>query len=506
MTSLKANMIAGYAAQVYTALAGIVMLPFYLRFMGDEAYGLVAIFVMLQGWLLLLDMGLSPTMAREMAQFRAGAISRQDVRRLLHVLEAVFASVATVVAVAMILGARWLATHWLRLDHLPVAIVETSLMLMAPALALRLCSGLYRGAVSGLERIVWLSGFNAAIATVRYALVIPWFLVFGTSPIGFFAFQLAVAVIEVVTLRLYCHRMLHGIPGTVTSTLPPRPFRAILAFSVSIGLGASLWSVVSQVDKLILSRLLSLADYGYFSLAVVAASGVGLAAGPITFALSPRFAHLHAAGQGAALVDLYRRATQLVAIVAGSTGTMLVCFAGPVLWAWTGRTDLAQRAATTLALYAAGNAASAVATMGFFLQFAVGDLRLHVRGMIVMLGLLLPALAWATVQYGMVGAGAAWLGSNLLYLVVWTGVIHRRFVPGLHLRWLFGDVAQIAAPTLLLGIAVRTFIHLPESRLPLVVWLAGVGAATLGVAIASASFTRTLVVDWLRGRLAPQPV
>ena len=58
MTSLKTNMIAGYAAQIYMALAGIVMLPFYLHYMGDEAYGLVAIFVMLQGWL-LLDLGLS---------------------------------------------------------------------------------------------------------------------------------------------------------------------------------------------------------------------------------------------------------------------------------------------------------------------------------------------------------------------------------------------------------------------------------------------------------------
>jgi hypothetical protein len=97
-----------------------------------------------------------------------------------------------------------------------------------------------------------------------------------------------------------------------------------------------------------------------------------------------------------------------------------------------------------------------------------------------------------------------WLGANLLYLVAWAGVVHRRFAPGLHLRWLFGDVARIAAPTLLFGIAARTLISLPESRLALVLWLAGVGAATLSVAVASAPFTRTLVVDWLRRRIAPQ--
>lgn len=505
--SLKANMIAGYLAQIYVVLAGIVVLPFYLHAMGDEAYGLVAIFVMLQGWLLLLDMGLSPTMAREMARLRADAVAAHDVRRLLHMLEAVFAAVAALTAVAMIAGARWLATHWLRLDHLPVAAVETSLMLMAPALSLRLCSGLYRGAVSGFERIVWLSGFNAAIATARYALVIPWFLFVGTSPIGFFAFQLAVAIVEVAVLRLHCHALLRGVPAsTAAMPAPPVRLRAVLLFSLSIGIGASLWSVISQVDRLVLSRLLSLADYGYFSLVVVAASGVGLAAGPITVALSPRFVHLHAAGREGELIALYRRSTQLVAIVAAAAATMLVCFAGAVLWAWTGRADLAQRAATTLALYAAGNAASAVATMVFFLQFAMGDLRLHVRGMVVMLLVLLPALVWATQQYGMAGAGAVWLGLNLLYLVLWAGIVHRRFAPGLHLRWLGGDVGRIAAPTLLFGIAARASLPLPASRVPLVLWLGGIGIATLSVAIASAPFARLSAVRWLRRQTLSHPV
>lgn len=499
--SLKTNMIASYSTQMYVALAGIVMLPFYLHFMGSEAYGLVAFFVMLQGWMLLLDMGLSPTLARETAQYRAGAVSAADVRRLLHILETFFAAVAVTFAIGIALGATWLTEHWLHFERLPATTVETSLMLMGPALSLRLCSGLYRGAVSGMERIVWLSGFNSAIATARYALVIPWFLWFGTSPIGFFVFQLAVAVIEVLVLRLQCHRLLHPATDTSASTTAPRSLRAVLRFSLAVGLGGTLWSFIAQVDKLVLSKLLPLADYGYFSLAVVAASGVSLAAGPITFALSPRLVHLHAGGQNAAVIDMYRRSTQLIVVLVAATGTMLICFPYAVLWAWTGKSDLAARAGVTLALYAAGNGVNAVTSMTFFLQFARGDLRLHNRGLVLMLLILLPTLLWATMRYGMAGAGGAWLAVNLLHLLLWAGIVHRRFAPRMHLSWLWRDVGQIALPTLAVGSFARLALTLPNARLPLILLLGATGCVVLFAAVTSAASLRGRIIESLVARL-----
>lgn len=53
--SLKSNIAANYASQLYTTLIGIVLVPLYLQYMGTEAYGLVGFFVMLQAWFNLLD-------------------------------------------------------------------------------------------------------------------------------------------------------------------------------------------------------------------------------------------------------------------------------------------------------------------------------------------------------------------------------------------------------------------------------------------------------------------
>ena len=88
--SLKRNILANYTGQIYVTLISILLIPMYVKFMGAEAYGLVVFYAMLQGWFMLLDMGLTPTMARETARFRGGATDALSLRRLLRALEGVF--------------------------------------------------------------------------------------------------------------------------------------------------------------------------------------------------------------------------------------------------------------------------------------------------------------------------------------------------------------------------------------------------------------------------------
>ena len=52
---------------------------------------------------------------------------------------------------------------------------------MAIIVALRWMCGLYRGAISGAERVVWLGSFNAVIATLRFVLA-PFTMTGGVSP------------------------------------------------------------------------------------------------------------------------------------------------------------------------------------------------------------------------------------------------------------------------------------------------------------------------------------
>ena len=326
--SLKRNILASYISQIYVTLIGIIMVPMYVRYMGAEAYGLVGFFAMLQAWFQLLDMGLTPTMARETARFSGGATDALSLRRLLRALEGIFVGVAVLGAATLLAGSGVIAESWLKVQQLPLIEVQHAIMLMAVIVALRWVCGLYRGAINGFERLVWLSGFNIAIATARFVLVIPFFIYVGTSPTQFFSYQLALAVIEVVMLVWQTYHLLPKPDAGQRTPWRWEPLRGVLKFSLSIAFTGSVWVLVTQTDKLVLSKLLTLADYAYFTLAVLVASGVMVISGPISGALLPRLSRLAASGDDAGLIRLYRHATQLVAVIAHTCRAGVGVFCG----------------------------------------------------------------------------------------------------------------------------------------------------------------------------------
>ena len=477
--SLKRNILSNYASQLYVTAAGIVMVPLYIQYMGAEAYGLVGFFAMLQAWFNLLDMGLTPTMARESARYRGAAISLLDYRRLARALEGVFAAVALLGGVLLFSLAQPIAGRWLNASELPLQEVTQALQLMAAIVALRWMCGLYRGVITGAERLVWLSGFNSVIATGRFVLILPVLMFVSASPQAFFGFQLGVAVLEIGGLAWMAYRLLPVIPAGQNIRWEWAPLRPVIKFSLSIAFTSSVWVLVTQTDKLVLSKILPLAEYGYFTVAVLVASSIMIVSGPISGALTPRMTRLHAEGHHDALIAVYRQATQLVTVIAIPAALVLIFFAPKVLWAWTGDTALVQHAAPALRLYAVGYAFLAVGAFPYYLQYAKGNLRLHLIGNALFLLLLIPSVIWAATHYGMTGAGWAWLVSNAVYFVLWTSLVHNKFAPSLHVGWLMSDIAMPTVLPLAAAALAAKFMPLPEGRFALALALAAVGGILL---------------------------
>ena len=481
--SLKKNILASYATQIYVTLVGILILPLYLKYMGAEAYGLVGFFTMLQAWFNLLDMGLTPTVARETARFHGGATDALGYRRLLRALQLIFFAIALLGGGAMFVFSGVIADRWLNVQTLPLAQVQLALQLMAVGVAMRWMSGLYRGCISGSERLVWLGGFNAFVATLRFVGVLPVLIWVGHTPTVFFTYQLLVAVVELAGLAAKSYRLFPAVPqGQLLGWAPANlfaPIKPVLKFSLSIAFTSSVWVLVTQTDKLVLSKILPLADYGYFTVAVLVASGIMLVGGPISSALMPRMTRLQAEGSHDVLIAVYRQATQLVTVTAIPAALVLIFFAPQVLWACTGDAALVQRAAPALRLYAIGYAFLAVGAFPYYLQYAKGNLRLHLIGNALFVLLLIPSVIWAASHHGMTGAGWAWLVSNAVYFLVWTPLVHREFAAGVHAGWLLIDIARPACLPLAAASLFAQFMPWADSRMALALELAAAGALLL---------------------------
>lgn len=482
------------------ALSGIFFLPLYLKYMGGEAYGLVGFFTMLQALFTLLDVGLTPTMARETARFRGGAVSAQDYRLFFRALESIFLLIAVGGGVLLWSAADLIADRWLNRLDLSLEVVGASIELMAGAIACRWLSGFYRGSISGSERIVWLSGYNAFVATLRFVGVIAVLSKISSSPIAFFSYQLVIGLLELAGLGFYAYRLLPPVPaGLKLPLLSLSPLRGSIKFSLTVAFTSTVWILMTQLDKLVLSKVLGLSEYGQFTLGVLLASAVTVVTGPVSSALMPRMARLEAKGDHEGVIDIYRKCTQLVAVIAGAVAITLAVFAEELLWLWTHDRAIAVSAAPIMRLYALGNAVLAVAAFPYYLQYARGDLRLHLYGNALLLLFLVPSIVWAAANFGGVGAGYAWLATNVMYLLFWVPVVHRRLQPGLHMKWIFIDIGLVCLFITLSGYCISLLhISLDQNRGWIVAYILAAGIAVLMVGVASSMYFWRTVKEVLR--------
>jgi O-antigen/teichoic acid export membrane protein len=490
--SLRRNILASYTSQACVAVVGIAALPFYLRYLGAEAYGLAGFFAMLQAWFMLLDVGLTPTLARETARHHAQAIDADDYASLVRVLRLFFVAMAVGGGGLLWAASGLVAEHWLQVQQLPTHEVSDALRIMAVIVALRWMCGLYRSIVTGAEHIVWLSGFNAGIAVVRTVGVLAALHWVAPTAAVFFGFQLAVAVVELALLAREAHRLLPANAQRRPLREAVAAVKPLLRFALSVAFTASLWIVVTQSDKLLLSKILPLSDYGYFTLAVLVAGAVLLISGPVSAALLPHLARLEAQHNRTALIDTYRRSTQFVVVAALATAFAVALCAQPLLLAWSDDATLADRTAPVLALYALGNGILAVSSFPYYLQYAKGRLRLHVVGSVLFVALLVPAMAWAAAVHGGEGAGWVWMAVNAAYLLGWAPLIHRRLLAGINRSWFLRDIGAIAVP-MAAAAAVLARMLLESDPAWLVFLKVGLvlgGAAALGASLTSTGLGR----------------
>ncbi|MBJ8451575.1 oligosaccharide flippase family protein [Acinetobacter bereziniae] len=490
--SLKINILASYASQIYLVIISIAILPIYMKYMGAEAYGLVGFFAMLQGLFSLLDFGLTPTISRQTAQYNAGVDTALGFRQLFRSLSVIFTGIACIGGGLLFNFNHYIAEHWLKLENLVISDVSFCLQIMAICVALRWMIGLYRGVISGFERIVWLSIINIVIATLRFPGVLLYMYYFGFTVTSFFIFQLIVAIIEFVILAFKAYLLLPKIDENEIIGWSFKPVKPILSFALTIAFTSSVWVLLTQLDKFVLSGILPLSEYGYFTLAVLVAGGILQIGTPISSAIMPRMARLHGEEKQEELKQVYLGTTQFVAVVVVTAGIVLAILSKQVLYVWTGDIILAENAAPILQLYALGNSILTLGAFPYYLQYAKGNLKLHFIGNLVTAIVLIPVIIWAAKNYGAIGAGWAWALVQSIYLVFWVSYVHKVIEPNINIIWFKAFLPSIGSVTIVAFI-LYYFIGFSKQRDIAFLQICVISVISLIIAILSSEQVRNIV-------------
>jgi hypothetical protein len=92
-----------------------------------------------------------------------------------------------------------------------------------------------------------------------------------------------------------------------------------------------------------------------------------------------------------------------------------------------------------------------------------------------------PIIYYAAVNYGAEGAGLSWFVFRLIWFLGWTPIVHHRFAPGLHMKWLLKDIMPIAAIiiTIAFCLSVAFPMNLTDARYLLFLKMGSLGCFLL---------------------------
>lgn len=436
--SLRKNLTANYFGQGWSALIGLLLVPIYVRYLGLESYGLIGFFAILLAWFTLFDLGMSPTVNRELARYTGGIHKPGAISDLVYTFELICLSLSTLIFFLVLGGSNWVADSWLSAAELSPRRIRNALVIMGFVAALRFQEGFYRAAILGFQRHVWLNLISAILATIRGVGAILVLIYIDSTIEAFFLWQ---ALISVMTLIILRWRLKSYMPYLERKAkFVPSDLRESWHFARGIFVTTILAIAITQVDKVMLSRMLSLEKFGIYTFATTIVGVLTQLITPITQSYSPRFSELVARDAPLLLISSYHQAAQLVSCILVPASLVLVFYVEPLILIWTGDKDLAGQVATIVPLLTLGTIFNGFMHIPYILQLAYGWTRLSVIINCFAVLLVVPALLLVVPSYGVVGASLVWAAINLLYFVVTIHIMHRRFLVTEKWRWYFQDI------------------------------------------------------------------
>ena len=488
---LRKNITANFFASIWTALMSLAFIPYYIKLMGMESYGLVGFMASIQAVTILLDLGLAQSLNRELARLSILQDSGNLIANTLKTLEIIYWGISFFVFCTIFLFANVIANNWLNSEHLSETGLITAIWIIGSVIAVRLPIALYTGGFNGLQIQVKLDAIIIVFSTLQGAGAIAVLILIEQTIHAFLLWQLFISIIQLIVMRYF---LLKSIPKNDGGKFTKVVLTSIWRFTAGLT-GITLTSILlMQTDKILLSKILSLTDFAYYAFATTIAAIIGRLTSPIFSAYFPKITALVAAKNENDLIHNYHSGCQLAAIILFPISLTIIFYSQELLLIWTHNLELVSQTWKLAVLLVIGSTLNGLMTLPYLLQIAHGWTKLTFYTNLVLITFAFPSIIYATNLWGGIGAAWVWIGINASYILISLHLMHRRLLIKEKWNWYFNDVGKIFLSSfLVLGISTQ-LINPEWNDILKMVFISLFGI----LAIMSAGYSATLIRPYFR--------
>lgn len=463
------SIVANFAGKIWAVIINLAFVPLFIKFLGIEAYGLMGVFISLMSLLAALDLGLSSTLNRELARLAVTKDAEDESRNLVRTLEILYWVVGIILSIGVIVLAPFIAHKWIQTQQIPTASVEHAIIIMGIIIAIQWPSSLYGGGLAGLQRQVLLNGIRMTFGSLQAigGVLVLWLI--SPTIFAYFIWQLAVNLVQTAVIA---YSLWNSLPKSKQKASFSKD---ILIKNMQFAAGMTgitiVATILTQLDKLILSKILPLDLFGYYMLAVSIGGMFNYLVSPISVATFPQFAQHDSLRDKSALGILYHKSCQFTAVIVIPAAITFILFATDVLSIWLHNPKTVQNTYLVAQLYVIGSAVNALMILPFTIQLAHGWTKLSFYKNIIAIILLVPLLLVLVRTFNAHGAAIVWIILNVGYFIFEIPIMHRFILKGEMRKWYWTDIGIPFFVALCVGVSSRLLMADNMSKISVIAWI-----------------------------------
>ena len=477
MSLQHANLASNFAARIFVGLSSFICIPFILKFIGVESYGLMGFFNLMSTFLTLLDFGFTGALNREVAAFSASQNTPKELRNLVKTLEILFWGLGLIIGCVLLLSVGVIAQNWITSSTLSPTLIHHVLLLMSISLVSQWPFTIYSNILMGLEKQVLNNTLIILFTACRHfgGLLVLWLV--SANIETYFIYQIGVNLLQTVVGRIVAWRKLP--PSQEKPSFDRTQLKRIKGYAAGMSLVSLLSFFMIHIDKIILSKILHLDSFGYYLLASNLASMLYVIISPIFATYFPRLTHLAVLKNKEELAHTYHESCQIMSTLLLPAALTIFFFSPEILYAWTQSADVTQKSYDIVRYLVLGTALNGLMNMPYAIQLAHGITRYTIFQNIISIIVLIPCTLWMASVYGAKGAATTWVVHNVGCILIMGPFFHYKFLKGEFRKWSLYDIGLpllVSAAVIIIGRwSLPTFSNIYTT----IFWISVMGLAAL---------------------------
>jgi O-antigen/teichoic acid export membrane protein len=391
------------AGQVIPLLVGVGTMPYVIRHMGPDRFGLLSLAWIVVGYFGLFDLGIGPATTK----FVAELLGKGDIEKLPPL---VWTALATQSGTGLVAGLLLAAASPALVNHLlkvPPGLRPDAhwvFMILALCFPINFAGGSLRGVLAAFQRFDLVNAISIPTSAL-------WYLIpAGALALGLDlpAIVLLLVISRVMALAahfFFCVRLCPALGGGCT--FKRSLVRHLLSYGGWVTISGTVGPILGYFDRFLIGAVVSIAAVGFYTPPFMITTKMWILPLSLTASLFPAFSASAGRGDGEWIRNALVRSLKLLVLLVGPATLVLAFFARSILTLWLGP-KFAAEGALVQQILAAGVLMSSLACVPSNLLQAIGRPDLTAKFYVLEVPLYI-GLAWFLVtRFGLPGAALAW--------------------------------------------------------------------------------------------------